>query len=64
MKSAILFLFKCLPLIMGLGFAAPLIGQSLIALGLPEIGGVSSVWIGLAIGGTWGAIATKTGRWV
>jgi hypothetical protein len=64
MKPAILFVFKILPFIMGVGFAGPLIGQSLVALGISQIGGVSTMLIGLLIGSIWGAIATRTGRWV
>jgi hypothetical protein len=64
MKSALLLLFKCLPLIMGLGFVAPLIGQSLLALGVERLWSVPALYLGIAIGGIWGGVATKTGRWI
>jgi hypothetical protein len=64
MKAIILFVFKCVPLILGLGFLAPLIGQSLTHFGLESIWNIPSIYVGLLIGGTWGAIAAKTGRWI
>jgi hypothetical protein len=64
MKAVILFVVKILPLIFGFGFVAPVIDQSLTHLGIEQIWGISTLVIGLFIGGTWGAITTKTGRWI
>jgi hypothetical protein len=64
MKAAILFIFKVLPLIFGLGFIAPLIAQTLPLLGVSNVLGAPALMIGLGVGGVWGAIATKTGRWI
>jgi len=53
-----------LPLIFGIGFIAPLITQ-LLERTLPAA--AQAQWpllVGLAIGGTWGAIANVTGRWL
>jgi hypothetical protein len=64
MKSAILVLFKFIPLIMGLGFLAPLIAQILVFFDIPTIMGIPAIFVGIAIGGLWGGVATKTGRWI
>lgn len=53
-----------MPLIFGIGFIAPLITQ-LIERTLP--GAAQTQWpllAGLAIGGTWGALANLRGRWL
>jgi hypothetical protein len=64
MKTVIITLIKFLPLIFGVGFVAPLVGQGLIHIGIDRVWGMSSLVTGLLVGGTWGAIATKTGRWI
>ncbi|MDP1632332.1 MAG: hypothetical protein Q8L66_13025 [Caulobacter sp.] len=64
MQSFLGALFKAMPLIFGLGFMAPLIGQSLALTGWPMPGGIAPIWIGLAIGAVWGGVATRTGRWL
>jgi hypothetical protein len=64
MKTALMGLFKIMPLIFGLGFVAPLISECLSAMAWSRDLGLPNLAIGLAIGGIWGAIAIKTGRWV
>lgn len=57
-------LLRGMPLIFGIGFIAPLITQ-LIERAIP--GAAQAGWpllVGLAIGGTWGAIANLKGRWL
>ena len=53
-----------MPFVFGIGFIAPLITQ-LLERTLPAA--AQAQWpllVGLAIGGTWGAIANVTGRWL
>ena len=53
-----------MPLIFGIGFIAPLITQ-LLERALP--GAAQAQWpllAGLAIGGSWGALANLRGRWL
>ncbi|CAN7428210.1 hypothetical protein [Caulobacter sp. LjRoot300] len=53
-----------MPSIFGIGFVAPLIAQ-LLARVVP--GAAQAQWplvAGLAIGGSWGAIANLRGRWL
>ncbi len=50
------------PLVFGFGFIAPLVAQIISALGIT--GGVSSLVIGLIVGGLWGLIAQLRGSWV
>jgi hypothetical protein len=64
MKAVILILIKFLPLIFGVGFVAPVVGQSLTLMGFDTVWGLPSLYFGLIIGGIWGGIATKTGRWI
>ena len=57
-------LLQGMPLIFGIGFVAPLIAQ-LLERGVP--GAAQAQWplaAGLAIGGSWGAIANLRGRWL
>ena len=54
------FLFS--PLVFGMAFLAPLIGQSLLALNW-QIPGVDPIWIGLVIGGALGLMAQIRGSW-
>ena len=60
----LMLLLQVMPLIFGLGFIAPLIGQ-LLDRALP--GAAQAQWpllAGLAIGGSWGALANLRGRWL
>lgn len=60
----LMLLLSGMPLIFGIGFIAPLITQ-LLKRTLPEA--AQAQWpllAGLAIGGTWGAIANLRGRWL
>ena len=57
-------LLQGMPFIFGIGFIAPLIAQ-LLERTLPAA--AQAQWpllVGLAIGGTWGALANVTGRWL
>ena len=57
-------LLQGMPFIFGIGFIAPLITQ-LLERTLPAA--AQAQWpllVGLAIGGTWGAVANVTGRWL
>lgn len=64
MKTALVGLFKILPLIFGLGFLAPLISECLNALVVTRDLGLPNLAIGLIVGGAWGANTMRTGRWV
>jgi len=57
-------LLQGMPLLFGLGFIAPLIAQ-LLERTVP--GAAQAQWpllTGLAIGGSWGALANVRGRWL
>jgi hypothetical protein len=57
-------LLQGMPLLFGLGFIAPLITQ-LFERALPGAAqGEGPLLMGLAIGGSWGAIANLRGRWL
>ena len=61
---ALMLLLQGMPLIFGLGFIAPMIAQ-LLARAVP--GAAQAQWpllTGLAIGGSWGALANLRGRWL
>lgn len=53
---------KFLPLIFAVGFLAPLISQSLTALGWSAPYG--NLWLGLGLAISWGLIAQFKGRWI
>jgi len=60
----LMVLLQGMPFLFGIGFVAPLIAQ-LLARGVP--GAAQAQWplvAGLAIGGSWGAIANLRGRWL
>ena len=60
----LMLLLSGMPLIFGIGFIAPLITQ-LLDRALPEA--AQAHWpllAGLAIGGSWGALANLRGRWL
>lgn len=57
-------LFQGMPFVFGIGFVAPLIAQLLERV-IP--GAAQAQWplaAGLAIGGSWGAVANLRGRWI
>ncbi|MFM8819379.1 MAG: hypothetical protein ACKOD3_02370 [Phenylobacterium sp.] len=57
-------IFQNLTFLFGIGFLAPLITQVLERT-VPSISGTPWPLVaGLVIGGGWGAIAQKTGRWL
>ena len=60
----LMLLLQGMPLLFGLGFIAPLIAQ-LLERAVP--GAAQAQWpllTGLAIGGSWGALANQRGRWL
>lgn len=64
MSRLLPLIFRNLTFLFGIGFLAPLIAQVLERT-VPSI--ATTPWplaIGLLVGGGWGAIAQKTGRWV
>lgn len=57
-------IFQNLPFLFGIGFLTPLVAQVLERTA-PSISGTAWPLVaGLVIGGGWGAIAQKTGRWI
>jgi hypothetical protein len=57
-------IFRNLTFLFGIGFLAPLIAQVLERT-VPSI--AATPWplvVGLLVGGGWGALAQKTGRWI
>lgn len=64
MQVALRKIFQWMPLLFGIGFVAPLIAQTLALWGWLPPYGLSEVVVGLVIGGVWGLIATKRGRWL
>jgi len=57
-------LFPWGPVFFGIGFLAPLIAAIMVALNIPAPMGLSEIYIGLAIGTTWGLVAKFGGRWI
>jgi hypothetical protein len=64
MQDAVRKLFVVMPLLFGLGFIAPLIAQLMAAADASAPFGIGNTAFGLALGGTWGLIATLRGRWL
>jgi hypothetical protein len=52
------------PFLFGVGFVAPLVAQMLESALPGEAHGHWPMVVGLAIGGSWGAIANSRGRWI
>ena len=62
--ALLMSLLGILPFLFGIGFLAPLIAQ-LLERALPAA--AQAQWpllVGLAIGGSWGALANLRGRWL
>ncbi|WP_304178010.1 hypothetical protein [Phenylobacterium aquaticum] len=57
-------LFRFMPFLFGIGFLGPVIAESLVALHQPAPFGVPALYLGLAVGGGWGAFANWSGRWI
>jgi len=57
-------LVKVLPIVFAFGFVAPVIAQSMEAANVPAPFGLSSLTVGLIIGGAWGLFAQIKGRWI
>jgi hypothetical protein len=64
MQVALQKFFGLMPLFFGIGFIAPLVAQSLVALGIPAPFGLGPVAFGLLVGVPWGLYATWRGRWL
>ncbi|MEP5938140.1 MAG: hypothetical protein ABJ239_07430 [Erythrobacter sp.] len=64
MELGLKALLKLLPLIFGIGFLAPVIAAAMVALDLSGPFGLAPLQVGFVIGGSWGLIATITGRWI
>jgi hypothetical protein len=57
-------IFQNLPFLFGIGFLTPLIAQVLERT-LPSLSGTAwPLAVGLLVGGGWGLVAQKTGRWL
>ena len=56
--------FEWMPVIFGVGFLAPVIAAFMNVGGLSNPFGIAAIYVGLAIGLTWGLIAKFTGRWI
>lgn len=64
MSRLLPLIFRNLTFLFGIGFLAPLIAQVLERT-VPSI--AATPWplvVGLLVGGGWGALAQKTGRWI
>ena len=57
-------LFSVGPIWFGLGFVAPLLVQVAASIGVKEVVGVDAIYTALLVGGGWGALATRRGKWV
>ncbi|MEM1149645.1 MAG: hypothetical protein AAGI03_03695 [Pseudomonadota bacterium] len=64
MISVIRTIFYFGPLFFGFGFLAPLIAQSIVALGWAAPFGLSPLVFGLLLGGGYGLVAQVRGRWI
>lgn len=64
MQKVLGTLFRFMPFLFGIGFVAPVIAQSIAALGWTLPYGASPVAFGLVVGGAWGAFANWSGRWI
>lgn len=56
--------FSLGPFWFGLGFVAPLLVQVAASIGVKEVVGVDAIYTALLVGGGWGALATRRGKWV
>ncbi|MEO0817129.1 MAG: hypothetical protein AAFX86_07445 [Pseudomonadota bacterium] len=64
MVSIIKAVFYLGPLLFGLGFIAPLVAQSISAMGIAPPFGLSPLMVGLITGAGYGALAQVRGRWI
>ena len=64
MSRLLPLIFRNLTFLFGIGFLAPLIAQILERTVSSLAGTLWPLAIGLLVGGGWGAIAQKTGRWI
>lgn len=64
MGRVLMLLPRLIPLLFGLGFAAPLIAQVIARLRPETAHEAWPILVGLAVGGVWGAVASIRGRWL
>lgn len=64
MQNALKAVATALPLLFAIGFLAPLILQSIEALGVTAPLGASPLMFALIVAGGWGLFAQLTGRWI
>ncbi len=64
MPAALRLLFDLGPFWFGIAFLAPLIAQSMDALGWTAPFGASNLALGLTVGAALGALANLRGRWL
>ncbi|KWV91842.1 hypothetical protein [Erythrobacter sp. YT30] len=64
MERALKIIAGILPLIFAFAFLVPVIDQGMAAIGIAAPFGLASLTFALIVGGTWGLIATITGRWI
>ncbi|MEO1553423.1 MAG: hypothetical protein AAFR82_05765 [Pseudomonadota bacterium] len=64
MVQIIKAIFYLGPLIFGIGFLAPLVSQTIQAVGWAPPFGLTPLMIGLVVGGLLGGIAQYRGRWI
>lgn len=57
-------ILKFMPIIFGLAFLGPLFAQIMDKLGWVSPLGLSTLTLGLMIGGTWGLFAQLRGSWI
>ena len=64
MEQLLKLVATLLPLIFAFAFLAPVISQGMQALEITAPFGLSTLTLGLIVGGAWGLFAQLTGRWV
>jgi len=57
-------LLSTMPLLFGIGFVAPLLAQTMAALGVAAPWGLSRSALGCLVGAPWGLYAMRRGRWL
>ena len=64
MERTVKIVAGVLPLMFAFAFLVPVIDQGLGALGIQKVLGLSTLSVGLIVGGAWGLFAQFTGRWI
>ena len=57
-------LLSTMPFLFGIGFVAPLLAQTMAALGVAAPLGLGRSVFGCFVGATWGLYAMRRGRWL